>query len=266
MEHIWIGTSGWSYTGWAGAFYPARLSSSRWLAYYASQFPTVEINATFYRLPSLKMVEHWSQRAPGDFIFAVKGSRYLTHMKKLVGVGPGLEQFFERIAPLDSHTGPILWQLPPTLTKDVKRLDAFLEQVPKNFRHAVEFRHPSWIANDVFEVLRRHNAACVWISSWLMPRDFTVTADFLYLRFHGLDGAAAHNYTKAELAPWAHHLVKAAEEDKPAFVYFNNDVNARAPSNARMLMEMVGPHAVRPFGEVPATGHARKLHEPRAAK
>lgn len=262
MEKIWIGTSGWSYTGWAGAFYPARLSSSHWLAYYASQFPTVEINATFYRLPSTKMVENWGHRAPGDFIFAVKGSRYLTHLKKLIDVSPGLEQFFDRIKPLDRHAGPILWQLPPFLTKDIPRLDAFLDQVPKNRRHAVEFRHPSWLEDDVFEILRRHKAACVWISSWIMPRKFAITADFIYARFHGLEGAAAHNYTKTELTPWAEHLVKAAEEGKPAFVYFNNDVNARAPHNAKILTEMVRPYAVHPFGEVPAV----PIHEHHTAK
>ena len=238
MEKIWIGTSGWSYTGWAGTFYPPKMSSSQWLGFYARQFPTVEINASFYRLPSGKMAQHWRDATPEGFLFAVKGSRLVTHLKKLTNTETALAVFFERMLPLGDRCGPFLWQLPPFLHKDAARLDRFLSQLPKG-RHAVEFRHASWMASEVFDTLRRHHAACVWLSSWEMPRNFTITADFIYARFHGLEGGAAHNYSEAELAPWADHLRAAAREGVPSFAYFNNDVNARAPHNAKMLAQMV---------------------------
>ena len=252
MEGVWIGTSGWSYKGWGESFYP-KTSAAQQLPYYATQFPSVEINATFYRLPTTQMVEGWHDKVPEGFLFAVKGSRYLTHSKKLVDVEAGLEKYVERIEPLGKHTGPILWQLPPFLQKDVTRLDAFLRQTPRSFRHAIEFRHPSWLDDEVFEVLRRYKAACVWISSLRMPTDFTMTGDFVYARFHGLAGGAAHDYTEAELEPWAQQFSQAARDNKPAFAYFNNDVNTRAPLNARTLMRLVGRGAVQPFSRVPET-------------
>lgn len=245
MEKIWIGTSGWSYTSWAGAFYPAKLSSSNWLPFYAGEFPTVEINATFYRLPSAKMPEAWRQTTPGQFVFAIKGSRFVTHLKRLGDVKEGLRVFFEHVEALKKKKGPFLWQLPPSLHKDIPRLSRFLSLLPKG-RHAIEFRHHSWISDDVFGQLRNHNAACVWVSSLGMPRDFTITADFIYARFHGLEGGAAHSYTDAELSPWADHFRAAAREGIPSFVYFNNDVNARAPFNAKALREMVGNSAAMP--------------------
>ena len=175
MERIYIGTSGWVYKGWSGAFYPKELRQADHFGYYAQHFPTVEINATFYRLPTENMVKGWHDKAPDDFIFAVKGSRFITQMKKLNVTSDSISIFFERITPLREHLGPILWQLPPSLHKDVPRLDRFLAIVPKRFRHAVEFRHPSWMADEVFEVLRAHDAAHVSLSSQRMPMDFTTT-------------------------------------------------------------------------------------------
>jgi uncharacterized protein YecE (DUF72 family) len=246
VEKIWIGTSGWVYKGWANTFYPAKWPKSDSLAYYITQFPTVEINTTFYRLPSLPMVRGWHKKAPKGFLFAVKGSRYITHQKKLVNLGHGVRRYFARIKPLATHTGPVLWQLPPNLGKDLPRLEKFLAKLPKGYRYAVEFRHPSWIDTETFELLRQHKAACVWLSSLRMPMNFTITGDFIYLRFHGLENGAAHDYTKEELQPWADHLRAAASNGHAAFVYFNNDWNTRAPNNARMLMDMVGDAAVEP--------------------
>lgn len=244
--NIWVGTSGWSYKGWAETFYPQKCPASKMLAYYATQFPTVEINATFYRLATTKMSREWHDQTPEGFLFAVKGSRYITHMRKLVDIEEGLERFFDRTEPLKERTGPILWQLPPFLHKSAQRLENFLQHLPEGHRHAVEFRHDSWICDEIFEILRRHNVACAWISSNVMPMDFTITADFIYGRFHGLEGGSAHNYTKKELEPWAEHLVKAAEERVSSYIYFNNDVNVRAPLNAKTLMGMVGHNAVQP--------------------
>jgi len=238
MGRIYIGTSGWVYKGWAGAFYPKELRPPEHFGYYAGHFPSVEINATFYRLPTENMVKGWHNKAPDDFIFAVKGSRFITQMKKLNVTADSISIFFERIKPLRKHLGPILWQLPPSLHKDVPRLERFLAMVPKRFRHAVEFRHPSWMAEEVFEVLRAHDAAHVSVSSMRMPADFTTTTDFVYIRFHGLEAGAAHDYTREELEPWGQHIQSAADSGKTVYAYFNNDWNCRAPENARALMEM----------------------------
>jgi uncharacterized protein YecE (DUF72 family) len=134
----------------------------------------------------------------------------------------------------------ILWQLPPTLPRDIDRLDRFLTRVPTNYRHAVEFRHPSWYADETFAVLRRHGAAHVSVSSLRMPMNLTVTSDLVYIRFHGLDGGAAHDYTREELAPWAEHIRRQAKRECDVYTYFNNDANVRAPANAKLLLEMTG--------------------------
>jgi uncharacterized protein YecE (DUF72 family) len=242
----YVGTSGYSYKSWDKTFYgetPRKLQ----LEYYSTQFPTVEINATFYRLPSEGMVRGWRDRVDDTFRYAVKGSRFITHMKKLANLDGALDKFFDRIAPMQDRTAVILWQLPPMLKKDLGRLDDFLSIVPREYRHAVEFRHQSWYdGTDVFEVLRKHRAAHVCLSSGGMPMNLTVTTDFVYVRFHGLEGGAAHDYTRKELRPWADFICDQAERRRTLYIYFNNDINVRAPDNAKMLMQMIGEHAVWP--------------------
>lgn len=245
MECIFIGTSGGVYKEWANDFYRG-LKLKEHFAFYATQFPTVEINATFYRMPTLPMVHGWRARAPEQFLFAVKGSRYITHIKRLNNLERTVGNFIRRIQPLKEKLGPLLWQLPPNFKRDLPRLENFLKRLPTKFSHAVEFRHPDWIVPETFELLQKYNVASVGISSLRMPMDLTATADFLYIRFHGLEGGAKHDYTRAELEPWAEHLRAHAEAGKKAFVYFNNDVNVRAPDNAKMLMEMCGEIVVRP--------------------
>ena len=246
---VFIGTSGWSYKHWGERFYPKDIPQAEHLQYYASHFPTVEINATFYRLPSESMVQGWHRKAPPGFIYAVKGSRLITHYKRLQDVQDPLHNFIERISELKNHLGPILWQLPPNFKKDISRLKSFFKELPKKYDHAVEFRHPSWIDDEVFDLLRDYQIAQVWLSSLRMPVNFTVTSDFVYMRLHGLEGGFSHDYTESELEPWAKRIRKAAESEKPVFVYFNNDANARAPDNAKKLMNMVEPYAVPAFLE-----------------
>jgi uncharacterized protein YecE (DUF72 family) len=241
----YIGTSGWSYRSWEGAFYPPRLPRAQQFAFFATQFSNVEINYTFYRLPSLKTVQVWRDQAPAGFVYAVKGSRFITHMKKLVNTAEALEQFFHCLEPLRRQVGVILWQLPPYLSKDVPRLDAFLTHLPKTYEYAVEFRHPSWLTDEVFTSLRRQRVAHVSVSSLAMPMNLTVTTDVVYVRFHGLEGGAAHDYKREELEGWARHIRSQLEAGKRVFVFFNNDVNARAPANAKLLREMVGPINLR---------------------
>lgn len=248
MSQVYIGTSGWVYKEWQKHFYPEDLPAKKQFPFYATQFPTVEINATFYRLPTLKMVKGWRDKAPPGFIFAVKGSRFITHILQIKGASQGLKKYFSRLKPLAERTGPVLWQLPPFMKKDVQRLEKFLKILPKHYCHALEFRHPSWYEdNEVFDLLRQYNAAHVNLSSLRMPENFTVTADFIYIRFHGLKDGAHHDYTRAELEPWAKFIRQQSRAGKNAYAYFNNDLNVRAPDNAKALMKMVGQAAVPPI-------------------
>ena len=260
LGKIYIGTSGFTYKSWNAAFYPKDLVKRLQLEFYASQFPTVEINATFYRLPSEKMVRGWADRVPREFKYALKGSRFITHMKKLANLGDGLDNYFQRIRPMKSSIGVILWQLPPMLQKDLPRLEAFLSDVrPYGYRHAVEFRHQSWYENnEAFDLLRRHKASHVSLSTLNMPMNLTVTSDLVYIRFHGLKGGFAHDYTREELAPWARFCSEQSREGRTVYAYFNNDVNVRAPENARMLMEMSGSNVCRASGKVPLSMPRKK--------
>jgi uncharacterized protein YecE (DUF72 family) len=250
MGNVYIGTSGWAYKEWRKHFYPANVPARRQFEFYTTQFPTVEINATFYRLPTRKMVKGWRDQAPPGFVFAVKGSRFITHILKISGASKGLKKYFSRIKPMQKRIGPVLWQLPPFMKKNPDRLEKFLKILPKNFCHAVEFRHPSWYeGEEMFALLRKYKTAHVHLSSRAMPMNPTTTADFVYIRFHGLKNGAAHNYTRAELKPWARFIRKQARAGKNVYAYFNNDLNVRAPDNAKTLVEMVGKAAVKPSVE-----------------
>ena len=249
MKHVYIGTSGWSYKSWEKHFYPEDVSVANHFHFYATQFPTVEINLTFYRLPSPRMVKGWRDKAPEGFVYAVKGSRFITHMKKLKDVEQGLKNYFDRISPMKSKVAVVLWQLPPMLKCDLDRLRNFLKILPRSYRHAVEFRDRSWVRPETYALLRKFSAAYASVSSLGMPRDLTVTSDIVYIRFHGLENGAAHDYTRAELLPWARHIRHQAARGKRVFVYFNNDVNVRAPDNAKLLVRMVGEEAREAFAE-----------------
>ncbi len=231
-----IGTSGWVYKDWAGRFYPPGLKPGEWLGYYAQRFATVEVNATFYRLPPLTMVQGWRAKVPDDFTFVVKGSRYLTHMKRLLDTTTGIERFFERLAPLGDTLAVVLWQLPPTMRADLERLDRFLGALPGRVRHAVEFRHPSWQGDATYALLDRHGALNVNVSGPQLPADVVVTGGCAYVRFHGLAAGYRYNYTDDDLRPWAAHL----RAQSAAFAFFNNDVGGHAIDNAGQLERLVG--------------------------
>jgi uncharacterized protein YecE (DUF72 family) len=233
-----IGTSGWSYEHWAGDFYPPGLPARERLAYYASRFPTVEINATFYRLPSESMVRSWRERVPPGFAFAVKGSRFITHVRRLEGVDEALALFASRISVLGDALAVILWQLPPSLALDAPLLDRFLAGLPGGVPHAVEFRHRSWLDEEAFAVLRSRGAAHIHVSSDRMPMDLTTTADFVYVRFHGLTAFGAA-YPRESLAPWTRFLEEQRAAGRDAYVYFNNDIGGHAPRDAARLAELL---------------------------
>ena len=243
---IWVGTSGWLYNHWDGTFYPEDLPRTRWGAYYRSRFPVVELNATFYRLPTESTILKWLRESRGGFRYVIKGSRYITHIRRLADCEEPLSRFVSLVAPLQPALLALLWQLPPNLARDDALLARFLGLLPRNvagapLRHAVEFRHRSWLVPPVHDLLAAHGVTNVWISSKAMPADFARTADFVYARFHGLEGGWEHDYTEAELAPFAQAL-RAAGCDGVAF--FNNDGRGRAPHNAELFTRMLGDAAV----------------------
>ena len=232
-----IGCSGWSYRHWRGVLYPRTGSTSRWLELYASEFDTVEVNATFYRLPTEQAVARWVETVPASFSFAVKVSRYLTHVRRLRGVEQGLTLLGERIAPMRvaGALGPLLWQLPARFMRDDERLASALALLREG-RHAFEFRHPSWFHDDVYALLQEHGAALVVADRAPEPTSPWIdTAGWWYVRLHhgrGRNGA----YTGAELRRWS-ELVARARGD--VYVYFNNDWEGFAVRNARTLAELL---------------------------
>jgi uncharacterized protein YecE (DUF72 family) len=229
---IRIGTSGWNYPHWRGTFYPSDLPAARWLEHYASAFDTVEVNATFYRLPTVTTVRHWVEQTPVDFVFSVKASRYLTHVKRLRDLEPGLERFLDRLEPLlrSSKLGPILWQLPASFRRDDERLVKAIERLPP-IRHCFEFRHESWFTGDVYALLGEHRAALV-VGDHPERRFQTrkLTTDFAYVRFHVGD-LPDGNYSNASLARWRGRLRRWGEQ-ADVYAYFNNDGSmAVSPEN-----------------------------------
>jgi uncharacterized protein YecE (DUF72 family) len=237
---IRIGCSGWNYRDWRGAFYPDGLPARRWLEAYAEHFDTVEVNTTFYRLPSRDAVANWAAETPPDFLFAVKASRYLTHIKRLTDLGQGVERFYERIEPLieAGKLGPVLWQLPGNFKCDIERLSSALAQLPAG-RHCFEFRHPSWFNNDVYELLRRHGVALVIGDMPKRPfQTHEITTDWTFVRFHYGTRGRRGNYSATELQEWARRI-RAWRRRVEVFGYFNNDWNAFAVQNALALKRLL---------------------------
>ncbi len=230
-----IGTSGWHYEDWRDIFYPPKLAKADWLEFYARHFHTVELNVTFYRLPSENAVANWYKSSPPGFTFAVKVSRFITHIKRLKDIEEPLDNFLKRIKILGEKLGPLLYQLPPNMHRNDEVLESFLAQLPRGLRHVFEFRHESWLDDEVFQILRRYNVGlCVFD----MPKrtcPVAATADFAYVRFHGSDALYSSNYSDEELADWAKKLAKLAERLETIYIYFNNDVEGFALNNARTL-------------------------------
>lgn len=240
MAQVRIGTSGWSYEHWDGAFYPDSVAKSRRLEYYVTVFDTVEVNGTFYGTPSEDAVRHWSEVAPEGFTFAVKGNRYLTHNKKLHGVAESIERHRRMVAPLGERLGPTLWQLSPNFHADAERLARFVALRRAGERWAFEFRHESWFGDAILHVLREAGCALVWADTPDYPLHLDVTADFLYARLHGHERLYASGYSDQQLGWWKARLHEGAEGKRDIFVYFDNDAHAYAPRDALRLRAMFG--------------------------
>lgn len=237
---IRVGTSGWHYAHWKGPFYPEKMSSGDFLAFYSERFRTVEINNSFYRLPEARTFREWRDATPDGFLFSVKASRYITHMKKLKDPGGPVRKFLRRAEALGGKLGPVLFQLPPRWTRDPERLDSFLGTLPEGIRGAFEFRDPTWFVPEVYRILEDHGAAfCIYdLDGSVSPEE--VTADFVYVRLHGPVGKYGGSYTPRKLSEWAGAISAWARQGKDVYCYFDNDAQGYAVLNAAKLREMLG--------------------------
>ncbi|MFW6154251.1 MAG: DUF72 domain-containing protein [Planctomycetota bacterium] len=230
-----VGTSGWQYRHWKDVFYPSELKQAEWFPYYARHFDTIEINNTFYGLPTGETVDTWRERAPEGFCYVLKFSRYGTHIKRLKDPDQSIGVFLDRAERLGDRLGPILVQLPPRFDVDTARLSAFLDAAPERHRWAVEFRNPTWLCEDVYGVLREHNAA-LCVHDMLDDHPRVATADWVYLRFHGgPDGDYTHQALTAVAGRVRDHL----EAGRDVYVYFNNDLHGNAVRNALDLRRYI---------------------------
>jgi uncharacterized protein YecE (DUF72 family) len=240
MPTLNIGCSGFSYDHWKGIFYPEDLQKKRWLEYYTKKFPTVELNVTFYRLPEKETFTRWYTETPPGFLFSVKGSRFITHVKKLKASEEPLNVFFSRVSALREKLGVILWQLPPGLRVDPPRLADFLELLkPYGLRNAFEFREETWITKKVISLIEKENASLCMADWPQFLNDLPITADFVYIRRHGEGGNYASCYSQEQLKSDAARIRKYLKQGKDVFIYFNNDASGYAPSNAGVLLTLL---------------------------
>jgi len=230
-----LGTSGWSYPEWKGRFYPEDLPQRKWLPFYAGHFTTVEINMTFYRFPKPETLKGWLDKTPSNFSFTLKANRQITHYKKLQDVKGDLRYFYLLADSLQERLGCILFQLPPSLTKNLDLFQDFLSHLSPSHKNVIEFRHESWFSEDVYSLLRSHNVIFCVVSSPELPDHIVETAETSYFRFHGRIGWYKYNYTDEELKDWAEAIQKTKSKD--CFIYFNNDYHAYAVANCKKLGE-----------------------------
>jgi uncharacterized protein YecE (DUF72 family) len=257
---VYIGTSGWQYRHWRGSFYPAGLVQARWLEHYAARFAAVEVNNAFYRLPEATTVTSWRQRTPDEFVFAVKSSRYLTHIRRLRDPADSVQLFIERVTHLGSKLGPVLLQLPATFRKDTQALDDALAAFPRQIRVAFEPRHDSWHDDDVAAVLSRHGAAFCLSDSQGRRSPLRRTADWGYVRFHVGCTRPLPCYGTVALQSWATRLAGLFCKEDDVFAFFNNDGCACAPRDARRFAAAAAKAGLAPT-RVPAAHEVRLCGE-----
>ena len=239
MKKVNIGTSGWNYQHWKGSFYPEDIPQKDWLHFYIGKgFKTVELNSPFYHLPKNSTYKKWYESVPEDFVFSVKASRYITHIKKLNEAGESIEKFFDGAKELKEKLGSVLFQLPPGLKSDAERLKNFMKNLSEKYRCTFEFRNNSWWNDDIFEELKNKNAAfCIYeLNGTITPKE--VTADFIYIRLHGPGGKYQGDYDNKTLSNWADFIRNWNEEGKDVYCYFDNDEKGFAAKNALKLKEL----------------------------
>jgi uncharacterized protein YecE (DUF72 family) len=231
---IWVGTSGYNYPEWKGTFYPATLAAAKMLPYYAERFPTVEINYTFYRAPTEKILEGWHRATPDRFKLTLKAPKRITHDARLRDCGDRVRQFLETAATLGPKLGALLFQLPPNLKKDLARFDAFLEAFPPRACAAFEFRHPSWFDDDVYDRLRARNLALCVADSEKLQTPVIATADYGYFRLRD------EGYTADDIARWGEVIGRASASCGETFVYFKHEESGKGPAFAQTLIDLLG--------------------------
>lgn len=240
---IFIGTSGWIYSHWNGIFYPEKLSLKEKLLFYSKHFRTTEINYSFYHLPRKRTFKNWYNITPKNFIFSVKGSRFITHIKRLKDIKEPLKNFIENAKELKEKLGPILFQFPPSFKKEreeTERFKKFLELIKKyKLSFAFEFRHKSWFQEKIYNLLRKYNSALVIADSSRYPKAEICTTDFVYFRFHGPGSLFSSKYSKEQLEKFAQLIKKFLKEKKDIFCYFNNDFSGFAIENAKELIKLL---------------------------
>ncbi|BCD62611.1 hypothetical protein NitYY0826_C1493 [Nitratiruptor sp. YY08-26] len=235
----YIGTSGFYYEHWKGIFYPQDLPKKEYLRYYMEHFNTVEMNATFYHLPKAKTIEHWLQVAKEGFYYCIKAYRGITHYKKLKDAKDEIYRFLHLIKPLKPHLGVILFQLPPSLHKDLDLLASFLHILPPSYRYAIEFRHNSWYEEDIYELLRRYNVAFCIHDFGKKSTPMQKTANFVYIRLHGTNGRYVGSYDDETLLEWAKRIEGFLQTNSDVFAYFNNDFGGDAVKDAKRLLSFL---------------------------
>lgn len=252
MARLLVGTSGFVYKHWKKIFYPPEVPAARWLDFYANVFPTTELNTTFYRLPRPEAVDRWRDQSPPGFLFAVKGSRFITHLKRLLDPAEPLDRYFERVLRLGSKLGPVLWQLPPQMKEvDLPRLENFLQHLPNGVRHVFEFRAEAWHSPQVADLLDGYGAG--FCEHDLLRRPVPrITGGFRYLRFHGATGKYQGRYGKPGLRRHARELSRWKAGGQDAYVYFNNDLQGHALFDALDLSELLGAELPLDLAEQPA--------------
>jgi uncharacterized protein YecE (DUF72 family) len=238
-QQIRIGCSGWQYRHWKGDFYPAGLPQARWFAHYALHFDTVEINNSFYRLPPPATFAKWREQASPRFLYAVKASRFLTHMKKLKDPEQPLSRFFEGATQLGRHLGPVLYQLPPGWKPDLERFETFLRALPKRYRHTVEFRQTGWYDERVYALMRKYKVALCLHDMQGSASGKMVVGPFIYVRFHHGTAKYGGRYRDDRLDEWADWLVDRIADGLDVFAYFNNDTGGHAPRDAVRLRDRI---------------------------
>lgn len=236
---IYIGTSGWHYKHWVGTFYPENTKPKDYLAIFLKHFKTVELNNPFYHMPPKTTFEGWRKQTPKGFVFAVKGSRFISHQKKLSESADALNYMMENVSGLEEKLGPILFQLPPGWKVNVERLESFLEILPKGYRFTFEFRNASWYNDEVITLLKKYKAAfCIYHLAGHMSPEY-VTADFVYIRLHGPGGKYQGSYSEKELKQWADKMKSWSEQGKDVYCYFDNDQAGYAAFNAQRILELI---------------------------
>ncbi len=234
-----IGTSGFSYSHWKGVFYPENLPGSKFLSFYAEKFDTVELNNTFYHTPHDSTIEKWVSQTPKGFVFSVKASKFITHVKRLKDAEESVGKFLEKAALFGEKLGVILFQLPPSLKKDLPLLKEFVSHLQEGRRYTFEFRHKSWLSDDVYSLLAEKNIAFCISDTPRYPYAEVITADFSYVRLHGHTVLYASEYSKEQLVHYAELIKTNNEKGISFYVYFDNDFGGYAVKNATELKELL---------------------------